>query len=291
MARTQPTWTDSYAEVNGVRLFCRSAGQGVPVVALHGGPGLGHEGFHPHLDTLATQCRVICYDQRSAGLSSGHLEPEHLTLDMHVADLEALRAFHGLEQMVLLGHSWGGLLALHYALRHPEHVKALLLCAPAPYNAHWLQQFRDSIQRNQTESDRAELARIEAMPGFAANDPPLVERWFRVLFHAYFHNPELAESLAMHMTEETVEKLDVTGTHFHPMDGCDLTDALSNIQCPTFITGGRYDMLPVEALEAMAQRMPAARLEIFQQSGHYPFVEENAAWSAAQLTFLASLPD
>src|ERR1051326_8684266 len=119
-------------ELNGVRIYTRRVGDGPPVVVLHGGPGAHHDYLLPQYDRLALGRTLLYYDQRGGGRSP---VPRDTPVGWreHVADLEALRDHWGLEQVTLLGYSWGGLLAVLYALEHPARIDRLVpVSAPPP---------------------------------------------------------------------------------------------------------------------------------------------------------------
>ncbi|MGH8630577.1 MAG: alpha/beta fold hydrolase, partial [Burkholderiales bacterium] len=102
-------------DVNGVRLYTRWVGDGPPIVVLHGGPGAHHDYLLPQYDRLARRRALLYYDQRGGGKSPVPREAP-VGWREHVADLDALRAHGNLERLTLLGYSWGGLLAVLYAL-------------------------------------------------------------------------------------------------------------------------------------------------------------------------------
>src|SRR5207245_8032821 len=127
-------------ELDGVRLFTRRAGDGLPVVVLHGGPGAHHDYLLPQYDLLARGRTLLYYDQRGGGRSPvGRDTP--VGWREHVADLEALRRHWSIDRLTLLGYSWGGLLAVLYWLEHPERVDRLALVSPAPGRAAWRAEF------------------------------------------------------------------------------------------------------------------------------------------------------
>jgi len=113
---------EGHVAVPGARLFCRALGDGMPLIVLHGGPDFDHHYLVPELDCLASRFRLIYYDQRGRGRSSEGVTPEDVGIASEVDDLERVRRHFGLDSMALLGHSWGSLLALEYATRHPERV-------------------------------------------------------------------------------------------------------------------------------------------------------------------------
>ena len=113
--------------VGRASLYVRVVGQGPPVLVLHGGPDFDHSYLLPELDRLGDAFRVVYYDQRGRGRSAEHVRPEDVSLGSDVEDVDAVRRHLGLEAPILLGHSWGTVLALEYALRHPRQVSRLIL--------------------------------------------------------------------------------------------------------------------------------------------------------------------
>jgi proline iminopeptidase len=94
-------------------------GEGHPVFVLHGGPSFDHNYLLPDMDRLAGTLRVIYYAQRGRGLSADGVEPGDVTMESEVEDLDAIRRSLGLDAVALIGHSWGGLLAMYYAIAYP----------------------------------------------------------------------------------------------------------------------------------------------------------------------------
>ena len=116
-------------DIGDCKLYCEQEGQGTPLVLLHGGPGATHHYFHPWFSQAAKFARVIYYDQRGCGLSD-YQPGKGYNMDQAVDDLDRLRRALGIDQWVVLGHSYGGLLAQCYALKYPENLKGLVLvCA------------------------------------------------------------------------------------------------------------------------------------------------------------------
>ena len=117
--------------VRGVTLYERRVGDGPSVIVLHGGPGAHHDYLLPGFDRLATGRTLVYYDQRGGGRSAVAREVP-VGWREQVADLEALREAWGLPTLTLAGYSWGALLAVLYALEHPDRVERLALVSPAP---------------------------------------------------------------------------------------------------------------------------------------------------------------
>src|SRR5262249_33818314 len=111
---------EGFLAVPGAGLHYRTIGSSTPLAVLPRGPHLDHHSLLPELDGLADGARLIYYDQRGRGRSSDGVAPEDVTVESEVEDLDRLRRHFGLATLALLGHSWGAVLALEYATRHPD---------------------------------------------------------------------------------------------------------------------------------------------------------------------------
>ena len=161
---------ETIVELNGVRLYTRQVGDGPSVVVLHGGPGAHHDYLLPQYDRLAAGRALIYYDQRGGGRSA---VPRDMAVGWreHVADLEALRNHWRLDRLTLLGYSWGGLLAVLYALEHPSRIARLALVSGAPLTAAWREEFERRFAARMAQPwiarSRSELSAL----GLAQRDP------------------------------------------------------------------------------------------------------------------------
>ena len=137
---------ESRIPVGTASLYSRDIGRGQPIIVLHGGPDFDHGYLLPDLDRLADAFRLIYYDQRGRGRSADHVQPEDVTLASDIDDLDKVRQHFQLQSAALLGHSWGAVLALEYALRHPTRVSHLILMNPAPASASDVAVFRKAYR-------------------------------------------------------------------------------------------------------------------------------------------------
>jgi pimeloyl-ACP methyl ester carboxylesterase len=152
-------------------LFCRDIGHGHPIVVVHGGPDFDHCYYLPELDRLADSFRLVYYDQRGRGRSGHGVRPEDVTLGSEIEDLDLVRSRFGLASVAVLGHSWGGVLAMEYAIRHPDRVSQLLLLDTAPASAGDWRQLRESFARHRPAEDRADMEAIAARAGCIGRRP------------------------------------------------------------------------------------------------------------------------
>ncbi|HEX9895315.1 MAG TPA: alpha/beta fold hydrolase [Gemmatimonadales bacterium] len=254
-------------DLGGVRLFERRAGQGPEVTVLHGGPGAHHDYLLPGFDLLARGRTLVYYDQRGGGRSPVAREVP-VGWRQHVADLEALRRLWGLEQLVLAGYSWGGLLALLYALEHPGRVSRLALVSPAPCWRAARQEF-DQRFLARSEAPAIRAMRVElAAGGLREKDPPAYRRRaFELSVAGYFHDPGRARELTpFRITGRTQREV------WDSLGDFDLRDRLGSIGVPALVLHGDDDPIPLAASRSLAEGLDA-RLEVLPQCGHVPYVE------------------
>ena len=118
-------------QLNGSEIFYTQSGVGIPCLVMHGGLGCDHTYMHPWMDALGDTFQLCYYDHRGNG-RSGRPSLETLTFEQFAADADALRAHLGVEQIAVMGSSYGGFIAQEYAIRYPERVSLLVLMDTAP---------------------------------------------------------------------------------------------------------------------------------------------------------------
>jgi proline iminopeptidase len=264
---TPPAETGS-RDVRGVRIFERRIGSGPPVVVLHGGPGAHHDYLLPGFDALAGGRRLIYYDQRGGGRSPVPREVP-VGWQEHVSDLEELRRQWGLEQLTLLGYSWGGLLALLYALEHSNRIHRLALVAPAPAWREARHEFESRFQeRNLAPALQRERAELRAS-GLRERDPAeYAQRAFELSVAPYFFDPARAHDLTpFRVTGRTQQEV------WNSLGEYDLRPRLAAApQLPSILLQGDSDVIPVETSRTVAQLLQA-EFHILPRCGHVPYVE------------------
>ena len=254
--------------VRGVELFVRRVGEGVPAVVLHGGPGAHHDYLLPGFDALADGRELVYYDQRGGGRSPvatgvpvGWTE--------HVADLEALRAYWGLDRLTLAGYSWGGLLALLYALAHPGRVKQLALVSPAPTWRAARDRFEAVFARRNVDPAFQEERRRLRESGLRERDPAAFQqRIFELSVAPYFFDPARASELTpFRVTGRTQQEV------WRSLGDYDLRPRLPELRgIPSLVIHGEEDPIPIEAAR-LAAELIGAEFHPLPRCGHVPYVE------------------
>ena len=254
--------------VPGADLFVRRIGSGPPVVVLHGGPGADHEYLRPGFDALADGREVLYYDQRGGGRSP---VPRDVPVGWieQVADLEALRRHWGLEQLTVAGYSWGGLLALLYALEHPGRVGRLALVSPAPTWRAARGRFEATFARRNMDPAFQEERRLLRESGLRERDPAAFQqRIFELSVAAYFFDPSRARDLTpFRVVARTQQEV------WHSLGDYDLRPRLPALAgTPTFVLHGEDDPIPIETARTTAGLL-GAEFHAVPRCGHVPYVE------------------
>jgi proline iminopeptidase len=240
------------------------------MLVMHGGPGLDHTYLRPGLDPLGDAVELIYYDHRGNGRSPDPEEWDAVSHDSWARDADALRARLGHERVLLFGHSYGGFLALEYALRFPERLRGLILCDTAPALDYPEVVAANARARGTPEQVEAALAGFSEP---AADDDALRDLWLTIL-PLYFHDYRPAYA------EQSRDILYRAAAFNHAFFRCvaeyDVRERLDGIDVATLILVGRDDWIaPVaEGAERIHAGLPRSELRVFEHSGHFPFVEE-----------------
>ncbi|HEY7401940.1 MAG TPA: alpha/beta hydrolase [Candidatus Angelobacter sp.] len=267
----------------GAQLYVREIGQGPAIVVLHGGPDFDQSYLLPEMDRLSDKFRLIYYDQRGRGRSAENVRPEDVSIESEMEDLDAVRRHFQLNTVVLLGHSWGTVLALEYATRHPERVSRLILMNPAPASAADLQQFVKERQEKWPEQMEKRKA-IAATAAYKEADPEAVTAYYRPHFKPALARSEDYDKLITRMhaafirqgsagilKARAVETRLVNDTWAKP--GYDLLPKLNSLKIPTLVIYSDHDFIPTATAEHIAQAIPGARMVTLKDCGHFPYME------------------
>ena len=271
------------------RLFYEVVGTGDPIVVVHGGPGLDHVYLRPGLDALATRHTVIYYDQRGTGRSTAELVESAINIRAFVDDIEALRQVLGYEQISVLGHSFGSLIALDYAVRYPENLKALILMNPVEPGSRYQEETATRQRERMTERDAAEMEELRATEGFAARDPATLSQVYRIAFRQTLRDRELIGQLNLDLANTTAKNgQDVARLLGVSLGTVDWWDKIPQIMVPTLVLHGRYDTFPVDMSRELAEAFPVGTFEVLN-SGHFPYLEDRDGLLSAISGFFAGL--
>lgn len=290
-------WTDSLLAVNGTRLFVHREGprgrrgSEEPILVVHGGPVLDHGYLVGPLRPLADDHELVFYDQRLSGRSAGRVDSATVTLATFVDDIEAIRRELGLGRIHLLGHSWGGLLAVEYALAHPEELRSLILVSPMPPSVELWQREEQAASQAVSPSDTAGMGALRSSEAYRRGDPDAVERMLRLSFRGQLAEPSLADSLHFHVEDDYRERSRQFGYLLPELNTYDLTDSLPEMEVPTLVVYGSAEAGGGRVADTLGALLPRASVEEVPDAGHFSFLERPRAFLGVVREFLEGVAD
>ena len=284
-----------YVVVNGAKLWVVTVGKGDPLFIIPGGPGGNHLGYR-RFDSLAAQNMIVYFDGFGRGKSDTAREAKEYSLERDIEDLEGLREGLGFDQINVLGHSYGGLVAQGYALKYPQHVKHLVLANT--FHSYTMWQENDDNSNHEIKTNYPELwdslMKIRRQ-GAVSSDPIHQELYGRVPYgFLYAYNPDYFRQRNVVSAGQTIMPVQspypnsFNSKLYYQMVGrdgdfvvssdighFDYREKLKNLKMPVLIYGGRFDRVAVpEMMIKYREYCPQARFVMFEYSGHNPQVEE-----------------
>jgi proline iminopeptidase len=282
---TRPSF-EGHLQVGPARLYCRVVGEGPPIVVLHGGPDFDHTYLLPELDRLADVCRLVYYDQRGRGRSAQGVDPDDVTIQTEVADLDGLLDALHHESVAILGHSWGGALAMEYATRHPERVSHLILLNSAPASAEDARRLRQHFREARPPGDVERMEEIASSPAYRSGDLDAEAAYYRLHFRIALWRPEQVDEivgrLRAHFSEEGILTARAIEERLYDdtwnREGYDLVPKLRCLVIPALVLHGEDDFVPLELVARIAEALPNGRLVVLPECGHFAYLESPAAF-------------
>jgi len=280
---------------DGYRVWYRSAGGGgageqVPLLLLHGGPGAPHD-YLENLQALATETRrVIFYDQLGCGRSDQPDEPERWRIPRFVEEVGMVRRALGLERVHILGQSWGGMLAIEYALTQLEGLVSLILSNTTSSIPLWIAE-ANRLRAELPPEVQATLTRHEEA---GTTDSEEYQQAMLV-----FYNRHVLRTQPM--PDYVQRTFDNMGQVYSTMNGpsefhvigvikdWDRTARLAEIRVPTLIISGRYDEATPTINQVLQRGIPGSEWMVLENSSHLSHVEEPELYMQAVRNFLSNV--
>jgi proline iminopeptidase len=276
-----------FVEINGARLNVEVLGPaGAPVlIAHHGGGGIGSlaepkSTFGP----LADEFRVVVFDARGCGLSEGVPPYSHA---QWAADVDGLREWAGAEQIVVAGGSYGGFIAMEYAIAYPGRVRAMILRDTSPDSSNFAVARENARTQTRAEVNWENFDRYWS--GNIRDDADLKACWAELIpLYDFEYDPVAAAE----RVEAGIYRHEAHNWCFqHNTPVYDVKADLPAVTCPALVTVGRADWVtPVPSSETIASLLPNAKLVVFEKSGHSPQFEEAELFQQTMREFLAEVP-
>jgi proline iminopeptidase len=257
-----------------------------PVLLLHGGPGASHDYLLPQMLELAGERRLVTYDQRGGGRSRSDDDRAPLGWHEQVEDVERVAVELAVAPLDIVGYSWGGLLAMLYAIeaaagRIGTSPSSLALIDPAPVTKAYRETFEQEFARRQAGPEVAELRNELQRSGLRERDPEAYrQRSFELSVAGYFADPRRARDLTPFRVTGRVQQ-----SIWQSLGDYDILSALRGLELPALVLHGREDPIPLESSEAAARALGTTCV-VLNDCGHVPYVEQPTQLFPPLLAFL-----
>ena len=250
----------------------------LPLLCLHGGPGAAHDYLEPMEQMAATGRRVIFYDQLGCGQSDHPHDPSMWTVDLFVREVDVVRKALGLDRVHILGQSWGGMLAMQYALTQPVGVASLIIADSPASMRQWVAEanrlradlppeVQATLLKHEAANTTASAEYQEAMMAFYRRHVCRLDPWPDYVNRTF---DQLAKNPEVYYTMNGPSEFHVTGV----IKDWDIIDRLGEICQPTLVISGRHDEATPLIAGTVHRGIPGSEWVLFDESSHMPHAEE-----------------
>ena len=255
----------------------------LPLLLVNGGLLYDHGIVWPALSPLATRRQLILYDQRGRGESQAPADPLGARIEDDADDIPALRRALGIRRWDMLGHSWGGGIAMLAASRDLAGTRRLVTANAVGPTSAWMPTLQANALARVDDERRATLERL--YPALEAPDVAVHGAYSRASYPAYFVDPDFRSRFV------PPEAVSITGAAVAARlrrEGYDWSEQLRALSTPTLVLHGEGDALPSSVAHELARLLPRARLSLIPDVGHMPFWEAPARFFSEVDAFLAA---
>lgn len=261
-----------------------------PLLCLHGGPGLPHDYLEPLESMVTTGRRVVFYDQLGCGNSDHPHDPSLWTVPLFVEELGIIRKALGLERVHILGQSWGGMLAMEYALTQPLGLESLVIADAPASIAQWVAEANRLRLELPPDVQKTLLKHENA----GTTDDPAYGEAMSVFYHRHLCRLDVWPDCLNRTVEKLMKYPEVYNTmngpsEFHVigvLKDWDIVNRLGEIRIPTLVISGRYDEATPAIAETVHHGISGSTWVIFENSAHVPHLEETERYLQVLTDFL-----
>jgi len=282
----QVSQTEGLRHLNGTSLYLKIVGRGEPIVIVHGGPGMNHSYFIPHLDKLARKYKIVFYDQRASGRSSIP-SPDSISLKFFVDDIEAIRRELGVDKITVLAHSWGAIPAVNYAMDYPDKVGRMILCNPVPLSREFDQEMIENQRKKASDRDSTDRSIILGSKDFKEGNPDAYKKLLILSFRHSFYTPSNSSKLRLDRAANHIAASQALYAGLgKDLAQYDFYEAVKSFSFPVLIIHGDSDAIPLNASVKTQHAIPGSMLSVFKKCGHFAFIDQPGRFNSSVRTFL-----
>ena len=287
-SREAYTQTEGYVPSGGTQIYYRLFGTGKPLLIINGGPGMNSDGFVDLAKSLSKNNTVIIYDQRGTGRSTlQRLDSTTITIQLMANDIENLRKYLKIKQWIILGHSFGGMLASYYACVYPGNVKALILSSSGGIDLGLLSYVNTRLTARLSEQEKDSLQYWDKK--IDGGDTSYFARLHRglALAPAYVYDRKNISTIAERLTQGNSA---VNNLVWHDLREIkfDCSSRLARFNGPVLIIQGREDIIEEKTAITEHNVLKNSRLVFMEHCVHYGWLDRPDIYFPEIKKFLAA---
>ncbi|MEB8330210.1 alpha/beta fold hydrolase [Flavobacteriaceae bacterium KMM 6897] len=253
-------------------IYITTYGQGQPILIINGGPGMNSNGFRGLAEIIGKSNKAIIYDQRGTGKSKlPNIDANTITLDSMINDIEIIRNHLNIEQWVVLGHSFGGMLGSYYASKFPEKIKGLILSSSGGINMDLFSRINITSKLNRADKDSLNYWNAKIANGDTTYFASLQRG--KYLAPAYLFNKSNVPIVAERLTQGNPVINSLVYQNMRKIN-FDCSDGLKKIKVPVLIIQGKQDIIDMDTATSTIETMPHSTLVILENCGHYGWLDQ-----------------
>lgn len=268
-------------------IYYQTFGSGTPVLIINGGPGLDSAGFEAVAKTIAAQgYQTILFDQRGTGLSKlNSINADTIQLALMVQDIEQLRQQLHIEQWVILGHSFGGMLGAAYAAKYPQHIRKLIFSSSGGLDLQFRDQIAERLLNNLSLQEQIRMQMYQLRQRSGDDSEGTRDTLAQLRARAYVVDKSKAPLIAarlkvVNMTINQLVFADLEKNHF------DLKAQFKQFKAPVLVLQGENDIISTETAQTIAGSFSKAELVLLPQCAHYGWLDQPDLYYSAVFRFL-----
>ncbi|WP_284653094.1 alpha/beta fold hydrolase [Flavobacterium terrisoli] len=273
------------------KLHYKTFGKGKPILIINGGPGMDCEGFDYLAKEIAKKnFQTIIYDQRGTGKSIVKTpNNQTITMDLMAEDIENLRKHLKIEKWVILGHSFGGIMATFYATKHPETIEKIIFSSSGGVNLKFMNYVSGRIRANLTPEERDSLAFYQRKRDLGDTSENTNGRRTYFLSKAYVYDKSKLASISQRMTQTNLT-INILVLQNLQRIRFDCANSFADFKQPVLILQGKNDIISIETAQEIATAFPNSKLVLMDHCAHYGWLDAKDIYFNSIQKFLTLEP-
>ena len=275
-------------KIEGGTMYYQKFGcTGEPILIINGGPGMDSKGFSDLAKKLSINNQTIIYDQRGTGKSTlKKVNSNTVTMALMAKDIEILRKKLKIDSWIILGHSFGGLLASYYSVNYPNSVRKLILSSSGGLDLNFMNYVNNNINKKLSKNDRVALSSISTKIWFGFDSKENLYKKGLILANAYLFNKKYKKVIAKRLT---LVNHKINGLVFNDLKKINFNckNKMQEFSKPTLILQGTEDIINIETAREIHKNIKKSKLVIMEKCAHYGWLDRPDIYFREIKNFLA----